>query len=83
MSRYRTTRALAKTLHQVFYRATSHLPTSSISGERLYNLPLQRGLITNAEGNGPPKVLITGGLGQLGSGLAKVLRYVHTMCQVL
>ena len=30
--------------------------------------------MTNTEGTGPPKVLITGGLGQLGSGLAKVLR---------
>jgi len=30
--------------------------------------------VCNAEGTGPPRVLITGGLGQLGSGLAKVLR---------
>lgn len=33
-----------------------------------------RGICTNSEGNGPPRVLITGGLGQLGSGLAKQLR---------
>ena len=30
--------------------------------------------MTNTEGTGSPRVLITGGLGQLGSGLAKVLR---------
>lgn len=33
-----------------------------------------RGMCTNSEGTGPPRVLITGGLGQLGSGLAKQLR---------
>ena len=33
-----------------------------------------RGVCTNSEGTGPPRVLITGGLGQLGSGLAKQLR---------
>ena len=33
-----------------------------------------RGICTNSEGDGPPRVLITGGLGQLGSGLAKELR---------
>lgn len=33
-----------------------------------------RGICTNSEGTGPPRVLITGGLGQLGSGLAKELR---------
>ena len=34
----------------------------------------RRWRMTNTEGTGPPRVLITGGLGQLGSGLAKVLR---------
>lgn len=33
-----------------------------------------RGICTNGEGTGPPRVLITGGLGQLGSGLAKQMR---------
>lgn len=33
-----------------------------------------RALCTNSEGTGPPRVLITGGLGQLGGGLAKQLR---------
>lgn len=33
-----------------------------------------RTLVTNAEGHWPPRVLITGGLGQLGSSLAKELR---------
>ena len=63
--------------------ATRNISTSvpSGSGGPFNSLPLQRGLITNAEGNGPPRVLITGGLGQLGSGLAKVLRYAcGSMC---
>lgn len=33
-----------------------------------------RTLVSNAEGDWPPRVLITGGLGQLGSNLAKELR---------
>lgn len=40
---------------------------------------LRRGLVSNSEGNGPPRVLITGGLGQLGSGLAKVLRWMFVL----
>lgn len=34
-----------------------------------------RTMIANREGTGPPRVLITGGLGQLGRGLAKEMRY--------
>ncbi len=33
-----------------------------------------RTMISNREGTGPPRVLITGGLGQLGRGLAKEMR---------
>ena len=78
MSSFRKTRLLVRTLQPVLYSATrnssSSVPSGYGSGGTLSSLPLQRGLITNAEGNGPPRVLITGGLGQLGSGLAKVLR---------
>ncbi len=38
-----------------------------------------RTLVSNAEGDWPPRVLITGGLGQLGSNLAKELRYVRIL----
>ena len=33
--------------------------------------------MTNTEGTGPPRVLITGGLGQLGSGLKCSGRYTQ------
>ena len=33
--------------------------------------------VSNAEGTGPPRVLITGGLGQLGRGLAETMRCVR------
>lgn len=77
MSSFRTTRLLVRNLQPVVYiaaRTNSTSVPSGSGGPLLNSLPLQRGLITNAEGNGPPRVLITGGLGQLGSGLAKVLR---------
>ena len=38
--------------------------------------PHARTLVTGTEGDWPPRVLITGGLGQLGSNLAKELRCV-------
>lgn len=47
------------------------MSSDSASGEQH---PQHRGLCTNSEGTGPPRVLITGGLGQLGNGLAKQLR---------
>lgn len=48
--------------------------TTSAAGRDMEQWSPQRGICTNSEGTGPPRVLITGGLGQLGSGLAKQMR---------
>ena len=50
-------------------------PLAAFTGRQLQR-EFRRGMVKNAEGTGPPRVLITGGLGQLGSDLAKNLRYV-------
>lgn len=83
MASLRGTRHFLKTIQRTLRRTVTARSNSTTGGGSvgvdeslgsLYSPPLQRDYITNAEGNGPPRVLITGGLGQLGSGLAKVLR---------
>ena len=52
--------------------AVSRLSYSTINGGRLE----KRWYTTNTDN---PRILITGGLGQLGSGLARVMRYITTV----
>ncbi len=66
--------ASARALNKLASCPTRLLGWCSVSAYS--SLPLSRGMSTNSEGTDPPRVLITGGLGQLGGGLAKELRYV-------
>ena len=72
--------ACIRTTLQAHARASSTVPEAS-GGVKDASIQSKgsRTLVTNAEGHWPPRVLITGGLGQLGSSLAKELRYVQVL----